>query len=144
MTISSTPGSSQQSQQTITIDDDDSINSSGTKFTSESNLVVSALFEPLQNGRRKCKQCDSSLKNVRGTKSGLVNHFKNLHKPIWDETIRVAKLGEVSTLVQGSMQPAITKSLLNVVVQDQFNDAILRWIIKDQQSYRVIEKILSR
>jgi hypothetical protein len=50
----------------------------------------------------------------------------------------VTTSGKTVTLV--GTQPAITQGLFNINMQDQFDKAIIKWIIKDQQSYKVIEQ----
>jgi len=82
-TSSSTP-----TQPIITIDDEQSGQSSQNEPVNESRLV-NELFHPLIGDVRRCKQCADAIEETKGNRSGLINHYLGKHAAIWQEYIAI-------------------------------------------------------
>ena len=136
---SATP-TTQQTTNTITIDDDEPIQRFRHDNVNESR-IADRLFHPIIGEHRRCMTCDTSIKQVKSNKTGLVNHLKAKHAAIWSDAIDTVRMGSAPSSVAGSGQQRIDddEGLGGLIRQDRFDDACLRWIVKDQQAFSVVE-----
>jgi hypothetical protein len=138
--------SSQEFAEPIIIDDENVFDNETTTPTSNisSNRVNEAkisetFFQEKKGDYRSCKTCGDSIKQLRSNKTSLVNHMKMKHADAWRAAIRTVQSGSSHSVTPTSGQTTLNDGVFGIVIQANFDEAMLRWIIKDQQSYAVIE-----
>lgn len=120
----------------VTIDDDEVASSTTQPKINESQLAHE-LFESPVNGHRSCKQCGDRIKFNPKTKTALILHQKARHRREWDSACSVVKSGAMPSTVPHQIK--LNQDAWNVWNQNQFEANLLRWIVKDQQSFKVVE-----
>ncbi|MBW0576590.1 hypothetical protein O181_116305 [Austropuccinia psidii MF-1] len=101
--------------------------------------IAQCYFSQAKNGYQLClvDGCSKKIKQYEGTKQNLVSHLKAFHKEIWAEAI-AKKNTEGQSNLSNSHGSSIIKSM-NVHLQNNFTDNLVRFIIQDQQSYALVK-----
>jgi len=104
----------------------------------KSRLADSLFEDEITPGLRKCKRCNTVIKTQKTSKGALINHYKSQHSNIWTEAQAALIIGNTE-ITKDIVQPTILQSLTGLINQDQFDSLLLKWIIKDQQYFSVVE-----